>query len=301
MCIRDRDPTLRDVYSFDMVVRLGVYYLDLYLSNPRISELSVSNLDRSIYHLAYAVNRYGRHPLSEVLLPYGELALAFYYKGRSTNEVARTYQDRQSRVSNQGLISSRKRDPFANADRSRSTVFSTANSYARGERYLKDYLRKSKTERDLVNTIQALLALGDLNILTDRANSAKRYYDLAWTGAQNLPVDHPLVESFNNPVKLPAFTVSVVRRPQEPIKETELVSLSINVDDDGKVRKVQREALVEASVSSTTRARRVVRRARFRPVIENGKLVPVKDYAYDVELTVRNSKPKPVAVEDSAE
>jgi len=289
--LEKKDPSNRDLYSFDMVARLGNYYLDLYLDNQNLSELSLSYLNSSIRWLSYAINRYGDRPLSEVLLPYGELALAYHMRGRISNEADRSFPQTQNQRQRQLL----------DLERVSSVSFFSGNSFARSENYLKHYLRKSKEERDLINTVRALLALGDLNILSDRVNSASRYYDLAWTGAQNLPVTHPLAESFNAPVRLPSFNFSVVRQPRESDREVELVPLSINVDDDGRVRKVGREALSEASVSSTTRARRIVKRSRFRPIIENGKLTSVKDYHYNVEVTSRRSKPKPVAAKDSAE
>jgi len=285
--LEKKDPSNRDLYSFDMVARLGNHYLDLYLDNQNLSELSLSYLNSSIRWLSYAINRYGDRPLSEVLLPYGELALAYHMRGRISNEAGRSFPQTQNQRQFRDQVS--------------SVSFFSGNSFARSENYLKHYLRKSKEERDLINTVRALLALGDLNILSDRVNSASRYYGLAWTGAQNLPVTHPLAESFNAPVKLPSFNFSVVRQPRESDREVELVPLSINVDDDGRVRKVGRESLSEASVSSTNRARRIVKRSRFRPIIENGKLISVKDYHYNVEVTSRRSKPKPVAAKDSAE
>jgi len=284
--LEKKQPQNDDIYSFDMVVRLGNYYLDLYLNNPVVSELSLSHLNKSVRFLGYAVSRYGDRPLSEVLLPFGELALAHHFKSRIQNDVDRTfYQDTRQRS-------------FTDLDRqSRKPV--RTNSFSRSERYLLDYLRKAKTERDLINTIQALLALGDINLMSDRINTAGKYYDLAWTGAQNLPVTHPLAESFNAPVKLPSFNFSVVRKPNASEREFEVVPMSINIDDDGKVRKVAREALIDTTVSTTTRARRIAKRIRFRPIIENGKLIPVSDYRYDVQVSVRKSKT--VAAKDSAE
>ncbi len=280
-------PNKDDIYSFDLVVRLGSYYLDLYLNNPIVSEQSLNYLNSSTRYLGYAVNRYGDKPLSQILLPYGELALAHHFKSRIQHEVDRSfYQDTRQRS-------------YTDLNRSASRQGLRLSSFSRSERYLKDYLRKAKNERDLINTIQALLGLGDLNLLADKTNTASKYYDLAWSGAQNLPVTHPLVESFNAPVKLPSFNFAVVRRPIAPVREFETIPLSIDVDDDGKVRKVAREALIDTSVSNTNRARRIAKRVRFRPVIENGKLTAVNEYRYEVQVSVRKSKA--VATKDSAE
>jgi hypothetical protein len=283
--LEKKNPAEQDIYSFDIIVRLGNYYLDLYLNNRAISELSLSHLNNSTKYLGYAINRYGDRPLSEVLLPYGELALAHYEKSRIQNEVDRSfYQD------------TRKRG-YSDLDKLQ-VKHSRLNSFSRSEGFLKDYLRKAKSERDLVNTIQALLGLGDLNLLTGRYMAANKYFDLAWTGAQNLPLAHPIVTSFANPVKLPSFNFSVVRRPPISARETEMVALSINIDDDGRVRRVATEALVDTDKSTITKARRLVKRYKFRPIIENGKLVASKDYRYEVRVVSR--KAKAVALKDSA-
>ncbi|MBL4672189.1 MAG: hypothetical protein JKX81_07995 [Arenicella sp.] len=282
--LEKKNPDDQDTYSFDIVVRLGNHYLDLYLNNRVISELSLSHLSNSIKYLGYAVNRYGDRPLSEVLLPYGELALAHYETSRIQHEVDRSfYRDTRQRT-------------FNDLDK-RQVKHSRRNSFSRSEGFLKDYLRKAKSERDLVNTIQALLGLGDLNLLTGRFMAANKYFDLAWTGAQNLPLTHPIVESFTSPVKLPAFNFSVVRKPPIQSRETELVALSINIDDDGRVRRVASEALIDTDKWTTTKARRLVKRYKFRPIIENAKLVPSKDYRYEVRVVSR--KAKAVASKDS--
>lgn len=282
--LEKKNPDEQDTYSFDIVVRLGNHYLDLFLNNRAISELSLSHLNNSTRYLGYAVNRYGDQPLSEILLPYGELALAHYEQSRIQHEVDRSfYQDTRKRAHN---------------DLDRLKVrHSKVNSFSRSEAFLKDYLRKARGERDLVHTIQALLGLGDLSLLTGRSTAANKYFDLAWTGAQSLPLTHPIVESFNRPVKLPAFNFSVVRRPPIRDREIEFVALSINIDDDGRVRRVASKALVDTDTLTTTRARRLVRRYKFRPIIENGKLVASKDYRYDVPVVARKSKT--VASKDS--
>jgi len=284
--LEKKNPDEQDTYSFDIVVRLGNHYLDLYLNNRAISELSLSYLNHATRYLGYVVNRYGDQPLSEILLPYGELALAHYEQSRIQNEVDRSYfQDTRKRSYN---------------DLNKLKVrHSKVNSFSRSEGFLKDYLRKAKGERDLVHTIQALLGLGDLSLLTGRSTAANKYYDLAWTGAQSLPLTHPIVESFNSPVKLPSFNFSVLRRPSIPDRETELVALSINIDDDGRVRNVASKALVDTDTLTTTRARRLVKRYKFRPIIENGKLVASKDYRYEVRVVSR--KAKNVASKDSPE
>ncbi len=294
--LEKRKPNFDDAYSFDMVVRLGNQYLDLYLNNPTVSELSIIHLDQAIRYFSYAVNRYGDRPLSELLLPYGELALSHHLKSRIDVGIDRSFRTSPREQPFGGLNRSDSRQQSRLGSRQGSQF----NSSYRGERVLLAYLRKAKGEQDLINTLQALLALGDLNLLSGRVGDANRYYDLAWSGAQHLPATHPIVESFNMPVKLPAFTSSIVRKPVVSARKIELIPLTITIDDDGRVRKVSRDALVETTTALTNRARRIARRIKFRPIIENGKLIPISDYRYEVEVSVR--KPKaPVASKDSAD
>jgi len=280
-------PENRDNYSYDLVVRLGNFFLDQYLSEPVISELSLVRLNKSTKYLSYALNRYGDRPLSEVLLPYGELALAHHLKSRIKSDVDRSfYQETRQRS-------------YTDLNRVKERSSSRLSSFARSESYLKNYLAKAKDEKDLVNTLRALLGLGDLNLLSGRQNAAQNYYDLAWTGAQNLPIDHPIVTSFEGPVKLPSFSFSVVRLPVEMEGNFETIPVSVTIDETGRVKRVAREALIDVTTSKTNRARRIAKRARFRPAIENGKLIASDGFPYEVKISVLKTKTD-AAVDDNA-
>ncbi len=282
-------PDNRDNYSYDLVVRLGNFFLDQYLNEPSISELSLHRLNKSTKYLSYALNRYGDRPLSEVLLPFGELALAHHLKSRIQSDVDRSfYQDTRQRS-------------YTDLNRVKDRSSKRLSSFARSESYLKSYLRKAKDEKDLVNTLRALLGLGDLNLLSSRQNAAQNYYDLAWTGAQNLPLDHPILASFENPVKLPSFSFSVVRQPVETDENFETIPVSVTIDKTGRVKRVAREALIDVTTAKTNRARRIAKRARFRPAIDNGKLIASEDFPYEVRVSVLRSKVKDEVDDNAAE
>jgi tetratricopeptide (TPR) repeat protein len=286
--LENRHSKEQDSYSFDMVARLGNYYLDLYLKKPVSTELNLNHLNKATRYFGGAVNRYGDLPLSEVLLPFGELALAHHYRSKIQNEIA------------SATFPGVPRTNFANTNSLNGRRLQI-DSFSNSERILKSYLRKAKNERDLINTIYALLGLGDLHLLTGRTSKADKYFDLAWAGAQNLPATHSIIESFNNPVKLPSFHFSVVRRPPVSRRETELIVLSINVDNDGRVRSVETDALVDVDKWVVTKAKRMVKRYKFRPVIDNGKLVESKGYRYELQIASRKSKalaPKAVVSKD---
>ena len=272
-------PNNRDFYSFDLFTRLGSFYLDLYLSDPVINQLSLDRLNKAITYLSYTLNRYGDFPLSQVLLPFGELAHAHHLKDQIEGQVNRSYYQNTSQRGRYDL------------DRSKVPAGSRVSSFARSEGYLKKYLFKAKEEKDLVNTIHALLGLGDINLLNDRALIAHNHYELAWDAAQYLPVDHPIVVGFDSPHRLPAFNPSVIRQKIEPRRRQALIPLSVNIDAAGYVTRVSKDALIEVSNSRTNRARRIAKRARFRPIIENGKLLAVNDHTHDVRLSVSSVKP----------
>jgi len=281
-------PDNNDNYSYDLVVRLGNFYLDQYLNEPSISELSLHRLNKSTRYLSYALNRYGDRPLSEVLLPYGELALAHHLKSRIQSDVDRSfYQDTRQRS-------------YTDLNRVQDRSSKRLSSFGRSESYLKSYLKKAKDEKDLVNTLRALLGLGDLNLMSGRQNAAQNYYDLAWTGAQHLPLDHPIVTSFDNPVKLPSFVFSVIREPIQTDRNFETIPVSVTIDETGRVKRVAREALIDVTTSKTNRARRIAKRARFRPAIDNGKLIASKDFPYEVKISVLRSKTKDDADDKAA-
>ncbi len=284
-------PKNKDNYSYDLVVRLGNFFLDQYLSEPSISELSLQRLNKSTKYLRYALNRYGDRPLSEALLPYGELALAHHLKSKIESDVDRSfYQDTRQRSYTD-----------LNRVKDRSSASSRRlSSFARSESYLKSYLKKAKDERDLVNTLRALLGLGDLNLMSGRQNDAQNYYDLAWRGAQNLPLDHPIVTSFENPVKLPSFGSSVIREPIQTDRNIETIPVSLSIDETGRVKRVAREALIDVTTAKTNRARRIAKRVRFRPAIDNGKLIASQDFPYEVKITVSRSKAQDDAEDKAA-
>ena len=146
-----------------------------------------------------------------------------------------------------------------------------------------------------------MLGLGDLNLMSGRQDAAQKYYDLAWTGAQHLPLEHPIVVSFENPVKLPSFGFSVIREPLPSDGNFETIPVSLTIDETGRVKRVAREALIDVTTAKTNRARRIAKRARFRPAIDNGKLIASQDFPYEVRISVLRSKAKDDADDNAAE
>ena len=288
-------PELNDDFSFDMIVRTGNHFLSAYLENPRSTDFNLVNLRRATQYFRLAVNKYGDRPLSVLFMPYGELAYANFLKGKLELEV-------NTSASAQRVLDDLNRFPEARDGRrvkdwrrSNGVLGGTFNA---SERYLKDYFRKAVKERDIEHAVYSLLNLGDLNILFGQRLGAKEYYEKAWDASQDLPPSHPIVASFDQPQLLPAFNFSdtyLKNKERRRILDgatIESVPLIFDVDTDGSVKRLQKDAVDGTTGSHLTRAKRFARRMKFRPIIENGKLVKSVEHRQDVEIKVRVTQSK---------
>jgi len=273
-------PQNRDDFSFDMVIRLGNQYLDAYLYRPSVSQTALLQLNTAERYFKYAIDRYGARSMDELFMPYGELALVNYYKSKIQVDVARpAYQHPRQ----QNSISALEKQQ-------RKVSRYPGNAFARAERYLTEYLLKSKSEGRTEDIVLALLNLGDINLLFARDRSASDYYELAWTESQNLSVDHSLVLSFEQPQILPAFNYSRERGTIDQYQETMLVPITFSLSEFGRVKKFADVDEPDTQKSVTKRARRVAKRLRFRPVIENGRMIAVGEFTHPVQVKARRQQ-----------
>ncbi len=276
-------PEQADDYSFDMVVRLGNHFLDLYLENPVVTDYNLSNLSKATLYFRLAVNRYGDRPLAELFMPYGELAYSHFLKSRIQAEVDRSRSQETTRQRS-----------FLELDQRAKSSTSLGGSFSTSERYLREYLAKAEKENEQEHRVQALLNLGDLNILFGRRVSAIRYYEQAWDASDALPLGHPLIASFEQPQLLPAFRFANKRPDTRASAETfgsndefQLVPLTFDIDTDGNVKSIQREASDGTKGWSLSRAKRIARQMKFRPIIDSGKLVRSFGHQQDIKIKVR--------------
>lgn len=277
--LEKKHPENQDDYSYDLVLRLSNLLIDHYLAWPKITEAALSRINKSIHYLRYAMNRYGDQPLSEVMLPYGELALLHYFKFQISVELNRTFFD-QSRYKT-----------MADLDKS-STVLSRSNFVASAQENLDKYLERATKENNVEHQVRALRDLGDLQLLFGRSKDAANYYNLAWLRAADLDENHELVSSFMQPHKLPDFNYAGKRTKLDKNIESVYVPLLINLDEFGKVKKILTKADETPYPRYVFRAKRTSRKLIFRPTIENGAMVKTPNFQYDVRLHLR---PKEVA------
>jgi len=263
-----------DTYSFDMIMQLGNYYLDQYLMTPAVTEESLVALNKSIRYFGYAIRRYSDASIKKLPLPYGDFAYAHYLKAKVRTEIdAELY------------VNARRRS-YTEIDK-HDTRSSTDDPFSESNRYLRLAYSKAKDDLDLGGIVKALLSIGDLHLLYVNASAANIYYQLARESAVALDSSHPIVQSFNDPVKLPAFELSVKRDPTAHGRSYQIVPMLLDVNINGSIGSVTRQSGVDLPMGMRIRAKQLAKSLRFRPVIDNGELVSVDDYHYDVQVPVR--------------
>jgi hypothetical protein len=218
-------------------------------------------------------------------MPYGELALVNFLKGETHNEIRSRRVEGRRNLPN----SISGQDDLTLIEQER-VKYAIENSFYQAEDYLIKYLTKAKEENQHEHVIQALLNLADLNLLYGRKIGASQYYQLAWEEAQKLPAEHELVVGFSRPTALPAFSYAKERENVEGKLLALFVPLTFNLDDRGRVRGFSDDNTGEPYPDLLKRAMRAAKRMRFRPVIENGKMIAANDYTYDVKVLVRRKQ-----------
>lgn len=277
-----QDLTLRDDFSFDMALKIGNYYINEYLFNPIAGEASILLLDNARRYLNFALRRYGNAPISEKLMPYGELALVNYLRSNIQNTLDRGRPSFFDAGSQRGRSS---RFVQQNAP-----IDVTAISLNDGERSLKLYLAKARSDKANKQAVHALLGLGDINILFNRPNLARQYYRLAWLEAQGLDDDDPVRLSFNRPVQLPAFNYALDRQPIERKKPSLFIPMQFSVNELGLPGDIVDIPQGDANHEFFSKARRALRKTKFRPVIASSGTVNSGSIEDDIRIFLRNKE-----------
>ncbi len=272
--LEKKHPDKRDAFSFDMVVRLGNLYLDQYYQNPKITEENVARVDRGIRYLNYAINRYGGSPLSERLMPYGELTLLYTIKNSMSRELDRAFYDQA------------RHRTFADLEKAPS-VHPRRDYLSRAISTLQAYYEKASREGRVDHQVRALRDLGDLYLMFNRGREAAETYNSAWVLAANLDEGHALVQDFDEPAILPDFNYAGDRARVSSFKRSIRIPMSFNLDKYGRVSKVLTEADEVRYPKLVPRAKRASRRLVFRPTIENGRMISTDEYSYDVLVRLR--------------
>ena len=274
--LENKSPKSREYYSFNMVVKLGHHFLDLYSIRPIRDNTSLELLDKSARYFSYAIRQYGDATIDQLLMPYGELSLVHYHRSKL---IARLTKERFS-----GLT--QRRSAFQRVEQSQSQEFFD-ETFSKTELYAKIHLSKAKRENNQPQIVAALLALGDSNLLFRRNLAAADFYRVAWEEAQKLPADDPLLLSFDKPVRLPAFNFALEKEPAKRAGANyAFLPVMVDVDVRGKVISVEDNVVGAPSNKIASRARRIVKNSRFRPAIKNGELQSVVAHQEKIRVLV---------------
>lgn len=274
--VESKNPEVRDNFSYELLLKVGNHYIDQFLRNPVSGQASVEMLLRAKYHLATAIRVYGKNPMSEMLMPYGELALASFLQSKiqPNDKTAALENSRLRRVNNLGggdmALASYVEDPFP-----------------KGETYLQIYLRKAQKEGNTKQVVNALTSLGDFNQLFGRYSNAGRYYELAWLASQDLDQSQAGEVSFKQATLLPDFNYAYQRQNIPSNRETVAVSLLLNIGSDGRVKSVQRANPEDGLEKYFPRARRAVKRLVFRPQFADAKPVIVEQFPHITKVRLK--------------
>lgn len=270
-------PKNNDTYSFDILMRLGHLYLNMYLDDPINGQEGLNFINKAMTHFKYIDVRYGDRPLSELLMPYGELAFLWYLKNEIRLEIR---DDLKSGITTRS---------FADIDRSQVAV-TPERARKHGLKYLNAYYDKANDDGDIESVVRALLNIGDLNLLYGRQAEARQFYASAWQRSQALPAGHDLIKSFDGVVKLPNFKYALKKSKKRTSKEYDEIPLTLSIDINGRVRKVKENTNGNLYKRSIGLAKRTAKRHKFRPILENGKPLKLSIVDYVVKLPVRKKR-----------
>ena len=254
--VEGKNPQLNDNFSFEMLVSVGNKYLDQYLSNPASGTRNVETLLRAKSHFRSAISRHKDKPLSELFLPYGELALISYLESRAYPDVDKSSSVIDKRIRLSGELHGSKH----------ALASYLENSYSRGRSVLKAYLKKASDEKNADHISGALIALGDYHQLFRRSEEALKFYKLAWETSEILPEGNPRKTALITPTPLPAFEYAQQREVIIPNRPSILVPLILTLQGNGKVSEIEKLAEDSEHKKYGTRAKRAAKNLIFRPI-----------------------------------
>lgn len=280
--VESKNPTLKDDFSYQMLLTVGNRYIDQFLTRPFAGQANVQTLLRAKHHLTAAYVKHRKQPLSVALMPYGELALISYLENQLVPEVSNSLVLEDPRLRNSRNLDGKEL----------ALVSYLSNSYSRGKSLLTGYLNKARKENDIPHVVRALVSLGDFNQLYRRHKDATDYYSAAWKISRTLPPDHEVRNLMGEPVALPSFNYAQERQPVAPVRPTLMIPLTLDISDDGIINKVYRGDETEQTDDYFYRARRAAKRLVFRPSFVDGVAQPIESFEHKQRVYQRSSKKK---------
>jgi len=274
--LENKSPSEIGTYSFDLALKLGHHFLDRYKIQTIKTNTSLEFLDASAKYFSYAIRQYGRTSISELLMPYGELSEVHFYRSKLVQRI----------TSKRSFSFGRRDSAFDRIGQGGSQNFAE-DTFSKTEFYAKLHFTKAKAEKNQQELVSALLALGDANLLFKRKKTAASYYKIAWQESLKLAPDDPVRLSLTEPVLLPAFNYALEREePKRQGATYAYLPVIVDVNVDGKVTSVDSSVVGASSGKVASRARRIIKFSKFRPVIENGDLIPSSQHQEKIRVLV---------------
>lgn len=270
--IETKNTEINDEFSYHLLIEVGNRYLDEFLRTPTAGQRSIETLLRAKNHLRSALRLYEDKPLSQILLPYGELSLISVLGGRLYSDVDKTSSLEDPRIKRSRDLQGRELALFSYFE----------HSFSDGVGVLKRYLKKAKAEESITHQIRALIGLGDLHQLFKRFLPARDYYQAAFELA-SLHSDGDgmeYIESFKRPLPLPSFLYSIERDAVLPDRPTTLIPLKLMVDARGQVTSVKYSEQSSDEKRFFIKARRQAKKLVFRPALIDGEFQPWPEFVY---------------------
>ena len=292
MWLENENPKVQDALTYPMALRMGNRYLDEFLFKPVAGSASLESLSQADRYYNYVLRRYGSRSINEFKLPYGELALVNFWRSKvaATTSAPANFPALSGRGNRLGQLPNTGGRRFNNVVAPTGGVF-----FSRAEFYLKRYLARTRAEGTPQMVINAILNLGDINLMFERRLVASQYYELAWAEGLRLSPDDPVLKTFERPVALPAFDYASERKHVVKGDQALLVPMTFRVDQFGRVSNVKPIPEGNKNFPYFSKARRAVRRTTYRPVIRDGKLVSTDLVSDDVLVQITDAVEVPDA------
>ena len=271
--LEDQNSDKQGTVSFNLLMRVGHYYLDIVDRKPVKGERTMESLVTAKKYFLSAISHYGDRPISELFMPYTELALISYLEKKYNPDQFLLTSKNDSRPFNNNrlrndfsLNRNQMRDPFVD-----------------GYKLLKVYLDKANTEENNFHVLKSLIALGDLHQLFDKKNKATELYKVALDVAKLTDQEDVLSEMFSKPVVLPNFHYAKDREVVTPTRPSILIPITFNVSKKGWVSDLVKFVPESEFAKYYSLARKEVNKLTFRPKISSVGIA----VSTDVDHTVR--------------
>ena len=262
--------------TFDMLIRMGHYYIDAYLWTSSGTDEAIARITVATRYFRKSLEEFKGMPMSERLLPYGEYAYSeFLLSIETAKKSAVSTLDFNRNSSNLDQRAQRAR---MNNMRSRQNATQA----------LELFLTDAQAQANLPMVVRALISLGDLNQMSGRSSLAKRFYKKAWDAAQSLSESDPQRVLLSEVHKLPNYLFSKEwTRAEHPEKSRLEVPVMLALNPSGKIEKVdQVEPQGRLNNAVFARVRRALLKYSFRPRIIDGDFVSTNSELYNAELLV---------------